>query len=142
MSTRRVVIGKRADGAYGIFVSKAGFDAYTTADSNLLLNVSSKVSTLLLLGKVSSTQTIALGLSRSPIVLVTTQNSLSGLPGYSGSGGPCRPSPLMSMTPDGSGGYVVGYTTPGTATINGNGASMTVTCGGPTVYAVYSKAFT
>ncbi|WP_257195872.1 MULTISPECIES: hypothetical protein [unclassified Bradyrhizobium] len=126
-----------------MFVSKgSGFDAHTTADSNLILNVSAKVSTLLLLGKVSATQTIALGLSRSPIVMVTTQNPLTGLPGYSGSGGPCRPSPLITMTPDGSGGYIVGISPPGAAIINGNGASLTVSCSGPTVYAVYSKAFT
>jgi hypothetical protein len=142
VSTRRVVIGKRGDGTYGIFVSKPGFDANSAASGNLMLNITSKVSTLLMMGKVASSQVIALGLSRSPIVLVTTQNSLSGLPGYGGSGGPCRPSPLMSLTPDGHGGYVVGSSPPGTAIINSNGASMTISCSGPTVYAVYSKAFT
>jgi hypothetical protein len=142
MSTRRVVIGKRADGTYGIFVSKAGFDANNAANGNLMLNISSKVSTLLMMGKVFSSQVIPLGLSRSPITLVTTENSLTGLPGYGGSGGPCRPSPLMSLTPNGNGGYVVGSGPPGTLTVNGNGASMTISCSGPTVYAVFSKAFT
>jgi hypothetical protein len=143
MTTRRVVIGKRADGTNGLFVSKVGFDAYNTADANLILNVSSKVSMLLLMGKVGSTTTIALGLSRSPIVLVTTLNPLSSnLPGYSGSSGPARPSPFMTLTPDGHGGFVVGSSPPGTATINSNGASVTITCSVTTVYAVFSKAFT
>jgi hypothetical protein len=143
MTTRRVVVGKRANGANGLFVSKVGFDAFNTPDANLILNITSKVSTLLLMGKVGSTATIALGLSRSPIVLVTTLNPLnSNLPGYSGSSGPARPSPFMTLTPDGSGGYVIGSTPPGTATINSNGASVTVTCSVTTVYAVFSKAFT
>jgi hypothetical protein len=137
------VVGKRADGANGLFVSKVGFDASTAADANLIVNVTSKVSTLLLMGKVASTATIALGLSRSPIVLVTTLNPLnSNLPGYSGSSGPARPSPFMTLTPDGHGGYVVGTSPPGTATINSNGASVTVTCSVTTLYAVFSKAFT
>lgn len=143
MTTRRIVIGKRSDGTEGIFVSKAGFDAYSTADANLVMNISSKVSVLLLLGTVSSTQVISLGLSRSPTVLVTSENSLQNtIAGYTGPGGPARPSPLLTLTPDGHGGYIVGQAPASSATINSNGASMTVSCSVATVYAVYSKAFT
>lgn len=143
MSTRRIVIGRRSDGTEGLFVSKAGFDAYSTPDANLVMNISNKVSMLLLLGLVSSSQTISLGLTRSPIVLVTSENNLRGtLAAYSGPGGPVRPSPLFFETPNGSGGYNVGMSPASSATINGNGASVTISCGVATVYAVYSKAFT
>lgn len=130
MTTRRVIIGKRSNGDNGIFVSPAGVDAFTAADSQLLLNIQSKVSQLILLGRVSSSQTVALGLNRSPVVLCTSRNTLAGVPGHSGSGGPTRPSPLNGSFPTSS------------ATINGNGASMTINCSVDTVYAVYGLAFT
>jgi hypothetical protein len=130
MSDRRINVGKRNDGTYGIFVARPGFDAFTTADANLVLNIQSKVSQLLMLGHVASTQTISLGLSRSPMVLVTSKNTLASVPGHVGSGGPTRPSPLGNGFPFSS------------ATINGNGVSLTVSCSVDTTYAVYSTPFT
>ncbi|WP_316214286.1 MULTISPECIES: hypothetical protein [unclassified Bradyrhizobium] len=143
MSVRRVVIGRRADGTFGAFVSKAGFDALVTPDANLLLNISSKVSFLLQLGLVGASQVVPLGLSRSPVVMVTSENSLGGtLANYNGPGGPTRPSPLAYVIPNGSGGFSVGLSPASSATINGNGASVTINCSVGTVYAVYSQAFT
>jgi len=131
MSTRRIVIGKRNDGTFGIFVSPAGVDAFFAADSSLILNIQSKVSQLILLGQVSSSQTISLGLSRSPIVLVTSKNSLAGIYGYPGGAGPVRPSPLGTNV------SAFSY-----AVINGNGASVSISAPVPTTVAVYAKAFT
>ena len=131
MSTRRIVIGRRADGTYGIFVSRPGFDAYTTADVNLVLNIQSKVSQLILMGSVNSTQVVPLGLSRSPVVLVTSKNTMAGVPGYVGPGGPTRPSPLA-----------INVSAFASATINGNGASVTINAPIPTTFAVYAKPFT
>jgi hypothetical protein len=142
VSTRRVVIGKRGDGTFGIFVSRDGFDSFNTADANLLFNISSKVSALILLTTVASTQTISLGLSQSPLALVTSLNGLSSLPGYSGTGGPARPSPFLLLIPDGSGGFIITRTPVSSATINGNGASLTISCSAPTTVAIYSKPFT
>lgn len=36
--TRRVLLGKGADGFYGVKVSKAGFDVYDTGNENLVMN--------------------------------------------------------------------------------------------------------
>jgi hypothetical protein len=141
VSTRRVVIGKRGDGTFGIFVSRDGFDAFNTADANLLLNISSKVSALILLTTVASTQTISLGLSQSPLALVTSLNGLESLPGYTGTGGPARPSPFLLLIPNGDG-FIITRTPVASATINGNGASLTISCSAPTTVAVYSKPFT
>ena len=131
MSTRRIVIGKRNDGTFGIFVSPSGVDAFTAADASLVLNIQSKVSQLILMGSVSSNQVISLGLSRSPVVHVTSKNTLAGVPGYSGAGGPTRPSPLA-----------VNVSAFSYATINGNGASVTIIAPVPTSFAVYAKPFT
>jgi len=141
VTTRRILIGRRADGANGIFVAKPGFDAYTALDANLLLNISSKVSSLLQAGLVASSQVVPLGLSRPPLVLVTSENSLGGtLASYHGPGGPARPSPLPYEIPNGSGGFTVGMNPSSSATINGGGASVSVICSVATVYAVYSQA--
>jgi hypothetical protein len=143
MTTRRVVIGKRFNGDYGIFVSKPGFDAYNAADADLSLNISSKVSALLLLAHVSSTQTISLGLSRSPIALVTSLNALSSyLPGAPVTSGPTRPSPMFALQSDGNGGFVITASPSAAAVINGNGASITISCSGPANVAVYTVPFT
>src|SRR5258708_27263715 len=101
----------------------------TAADSTLILNVTSKVSQLLLMGRISSSQAIALGLSRSPYVFITSQFNWAGVAGHTLGAGPFRPSPA----PGSSG---------STATVNSNGVSMTISCSLPTVYQVYSQAFT
>ena len=55
--TRRIIGGSRANGDVGLFISPPGVDAFTAADAALILNVTSKVSQLLLLGRASSSQT-------------------------------------------------------------------------------------
>lgn len=128
--TRCVILGPRNDGTIGIFVSPAGVDAFTAADSALLLNISSKVSQLILLGRVSASAVITLGLSRSPYVFVTGQYDFSAIIGHTLGPGPARPSPGVGQTNT-------------SATINSNGASMTIsTPTQPVVYQVYAQAFT
>lgn len=128
--SKRIVLGPRANGDVGLFVSPAGVDADTAADSALLLNVSEKVSQLILLGSIAAGGgTVTLGLGRSPFVFVTSQFNFSGVIGHTTGPGPMRPSPL----PGGS---------PSSAQINSNGASMTITAPTKTTYAVYSQAFT
>jgi hypothetical protein len=136
--TRRVVIGTRGNGDRGIFVSPPGIDAFTASDSALLLSVSNKISQLLLLGQVSSNQTVALGLGKNPIVILTTQNPFSDL-GISGLGnlsGPSRPSPCATLVT----GPAVSRGNLAEATINSNGANMTITTSVKTFYAVYNRA--
>jgi hypothetical protein len=128
--SRRIVLGPRGNGDVGLFVSPPGVDAFTAADSALVLNVTSKVSALILLGAVTSSGTIALGLSLKPYVFVTSQYNFAAVIGHTLGPGPMRPSPL----PGGAG--------PSSATINGGGASMTITVSTKTTYAVYSAAFT
>lgn len=127
--SRRIVLGARANGDVGLFISPPGVDAMTAADSALILNVTSKVSQLLLMGRIFSSQTIPLGLSRSPYVFITSQWDFANVTGHTTGPGPFRPSP----PPFGTG---------STATINGNGASMTLNIAYTTIYQVYSQAFT
>ena len=127
--TRRVVF-QRSNGDRGIFVSPPGVDAYTALDADLLLNVTSKVSQLILLGNIAAGGgTVTLGLHRSPYVFVTSTYDFSGIIGHTLGPGPMRPSPM----PGGSN---------SSATINSNGASMTITAPTKTIYAVYGQAFT
>ena len=90
--SRRVVVGKRADGSTGLFISPPGVDAYTAPDSSLVLSVGAKVSQLILLGRVGSSSVISLGLSQRPIVWITSYNSI-GLTGDATRTGVIRPSP-------------------------------------------------
>lgn len=124
----RVIVGPRANGDIGLFVSPPGVNADTAADAALRLSITSKVSQLIMLGQVASNQTISLGLSRSPFVFVTSCNTLVGVPGHTWGDGPVRPSPLQ-----GGASAVV---------INSNGASMTIVCSTKTIYEVYNQAFT
>lgn len=132
--TKRIIIGPRANGDIGVFVSPVGIDADTAADSALLLNVTSKVSQLILLGRITASGTIALGLHRSPYVFITSEWDFSGVTGHTAGPGPIRPSPPSSA---------YGFST---ATINSNGASMTIAIGSPgsypVNYQVYGQAFT
>lgn len=126
--SRRVVAGKRANGDTGLFISPPGVDAYTAPDASLVLSVGSKVSQLVLLGSVSSSQVISIGLGQRPIVLVTTYNSVT-LTGTGTRTGVIRPSP-----------WALGQVS-ANVTINSGGASMTVSTSVQTTYAVYAKAF-
>ena len=125
---KRIVLGIRNNGDVGIFVSPAGVDADTAADSALLLNVSSKVSQLILLGSVNSNSTVVLGLGSKPIVFVTSEWNFSGVIGHTLGSGPMRPSPMLG-------------TSFASATINSGGASMDIVAPTKTKYAVYSQAF-
>lgn len=127
--TKRIIIGPRANGDVGMFVSPVGVDADTAADSALLLSATSKVSQLILMSRVSSSTTIPLGLSRSPYVLITSQWDWTGVAGHTLGPGPFRPSPVA--------GGIASY-----VQINSNGASMFVSCVLPTLYEVYGQAFT
>lgn len=127
----RIVLGPRANGDKGLFISPVGVDADTAADSALLLNASSKVSQLLLMGRITSTQTITLGLGRSPLVFITSEFNWSGITGHTAGPGPFRPS-----SPPG------GATSASTCTVNSNGVSITITLTLPTTFQVYSQAFT
>lgn len=126
--SRRVVAGIRANGDTGLFVSPPGVDAYTASDASLVLSIGSKVSQLVLLGSVFSSQTISIGLGQQPIVLVTTYNSIN-LTGPGPRSGVIRPSPWASGQVSAS------------VTINSGGLSMTVSTSVQTTYAVYAKAF-
>jgi hypothetical protein len=135
--TRRVVIGKRNNGDTGVFVSPVGVDAYTAADSSLVLGISARVSQLLLLGAVPSSQTVILGFGAVPHVLLTSlQTYVDGTVSLSG---PLRPSPWPTSTPNGSGGYTIAAATPSYADITSDGASMYVTAPRRTIYAVYNR---
>jgi hypothetical protein len=127
--TKRIVLGPRANGDVGIFISPVGVDADTAADAALILNVTSKVSQLILMGRITSSATVALGLSRSPFVFITSEYNFSGVTGHTTGPGPMRPSPPP-------------FGTSSHATINSNGVSMTLTIAYPTTYQVYSQAFT
>lgn len=135
--THRVVIGKRSNGDSGIFISPAGVDALTAADSALILNISRKIPQLLFLGYVTASATVALGLSVSPIVFVTSQDTIKGV-GYDSVQGPIRPSPSGTYTYDPSGPTWT-LTTPSSVAINSGGASMTITALVKTSYAVYNS---
>jgi hypothetical protein len=130
--TKRVVIGPRANGDVGVFVSPSGVDADTAADSALRLSITSKVSQLILLGRVTAGgHTISLGLGRSPYVFLTSQWDFAGVSGHTLGPGPFRPSPPPIS------GAGVSY-----LVINSNGASMSINAAYTCVYAVYGQAFT
>ena len=126
--SRRIVKGVRANGDSGLFVAPAGLDAFTASDNQLILSISGKVSQLILLGYVNGSGTVVLGLTRRPIVLLTSQNTISELFLYSQLDGPIRPSPYRF------GGSAA------TATINGNGDSLSISSAIKTYYAVFNEA--
>ena len=136
--SRRARLGARANGDVGLFIGTPGADAATEPDAALILNVTAKVSQLILMGRVTVPSVVALGLAHSPFVFVTSQYDFAAVIGHTLGPGPVRPSPP----------FLLGAA-PATATINGNGASMTIglastSSGGPypALYQVYSKAFT
>ncbi|MGO3934765.1 hypothetical protein [Rhodopseudomonas pseudopalustris] len=144
MSDRNIVAGVRANADCGLFVAPPGVDAYYAADDQLRLNVSSRISQLIMLAWVSSPQVVALGLSRSPYVLLFSREPLANtILGPGGLEGAIRPSPSgLKSSSNQDGGVSFIYYPPSSATINGDGASMTIDTTRPTCYAVYNKAFT
>lgn len=128
--TRRVVIGQRANGDFGIFVSPPGIDAYTATDDQLNLSASNRVTQLLQIGVLGGSGSVYLGLPVRPLVLIFgTGNATGELPGYPGVQGVARPAPLYGGDPQ-------AY-----ADIASDGSSMYVTCSIRTIYAVYNRQF-
>lgn len=142
--TRRAVFGLRGAGSNGLFISPAGIDAYYASDDQLILNVSSKISQLIMFGWVGGSTTVALGLSRSPYVLITSRETLNDVVGIqSGTTGSIRPSPSgLKIGTSQDGGVTFRQMPPASATINSNGASMSIDAPRPTAYAVYNVPFT
>jgi hypothetical protein len=128
--TRRVVLGQRANGDYGLFVSPPGIDAYTAPDEQLSLSASNRMAQLLQIGAIGGSTTVFLGLSIRPIVILFGTGNITGeLPGYPGVQGVGRPAPLFAGDPQS---YV---------DIAGDGSAMNVTCGARTIYAVYNRQY-
>lgn len=138
MTIPRVVIGTRGNGDRGLFVSPPGVNAFTAADSALLLSIFSKMSQLLLLGQVASSGTVALGLGKNPLVILTSQNPFSdfGISGLGNLSGPSRPSPCATIVT----GPSVSRGNLSSAVINSSGASMSISTSVKTFYAVYNRA--
>lgn len=144
---KRVIIGRRSNGSpnKGIFISPPGVDAETAPDASLTLNISEKINQLVMSSFVTFSQTVPLGLARSPFVFLTSRADLSQNYGYGALTGPIRPSPYGTTTTiqAGDGSFLIVPLPPSaTATINGNGASMFLSVSGRVDFAVYRNAFT
>lgn len=130
MATKRIVLGTRANGDEGLFVAPVGIDADTAGDSQLRMSIVSKISQLLMIGRVSAgVSDIPLGLSRSPYVFLTSQYDFSGISGHTLGPGPFRPSPPPAR--DFSSVLIIS-----------NGNSLRITSTYTCIYQVYSQAFT
>jgi hypothetical protein len=127
--TRRVVIGSRANGNVGLFVSPPGVDAFTAPDSTLIMNVTSKVSQLILFGTVGGSSTVIIGQTQRPIVFITSQYSFSDIIGHTAGPGPVRPSPF-----NGSGASA-------NASVASDGSLMVISAPAQVFYYVYSSVF-
>lgn len=130
-----VIIGKRVptiDSDVGLFISPPGVDAETAPDNQLTLGISTLIPQMIMLGQTASvSETVPIGVSRTPLVLITSLQSMKDVFGYDFATGPLRPSPWDTEANN------------ATATINGNGASMTITCALAKVrYEVYRFALT
>ena len=128
--SRRARVGARANGDVGLFIGPPGADAAAAADAALILNVSSKVSQLILMGRATSSGIVPLGLSRSPFVFLTSQFDWAGVIGHALGPGPFRPSPPF-----------IASASPSTAAINNHGESMSLSLVFPATYQVYSATF-
>jgi hypothetical protein len=80
--SRRVRVGARANGDVGLFIGPPGADANTAPDAALILNVSSKVSQLILMGRAMQSVTVPLGLKHSPFVFLTSQFDWANVIGH------------------------------------------------------------
>jgi hypothetical protein len=93
-----------------------------------------------LLGQISSSGTVSLGLGKNPIVILTTQNTFNdnGVSGYGTLTGPTRPAPCATVVTSPS--VTISRGSLASATINSSGANMSVTTSVKTFYAVYNGA--
>lgn len=135
MTTRRVVIGRRANGQKGVFIAPPGIDAYTAVDSQLTLGVGTAIPQLVMEGWLSSSTTLPLGFSHSPIVLLHSMGTFNYLTTING---PMRPSPMPSINSDGTQWTKIA---PSYAQINSNGASVSFSIVQRTYYQIYNKAW-
>jgi hypothetical protein len=126
--SRRITIGNRSNGEAGVFVAPPGYDSYYAADTDLLLSIYEKVSSLLLMGYVSSSQSVALGYGVRPVVMLSSIRNVNAFTGL------CRPSPLFFSQ---VGAPQTGYST---ATLASDGSSMYVSAPVLTRYDVYNEA--
>lgn len=130
--SRRLYIGER-DGEAGFFLAPPGVDAKTAPLNQLKMSVTNRVAQFIMIGLTGTANTtVQLGLSRVPIVVLIGRQSIpSWVPGYPDNV-PIRPSPWhQNLGPIYS-----------TATVNGNGASMTVTGAVSKVHIVYRLPIT
>jgi hypothetical protein len=132
MSDRRVVIGKRSTGESGIFIAPVGLDAFYAVDSQLILSITGKVSQILKIGFVLSSQYVPLGYGAKPYILLTGVPYMSSVPGYGDLQGATRPSPIgvYGATPGNS-----------QAEIAADGSGMSLYTSQKCCYAVFNKAF-
>jgi hypothetical protein len=68
---RRIIIGRRKDGQYGLWVSAPGWDADTAPTDGLLLEMTQSVAQILMRGTVVPSVIVPLNLNTSPLVLLT-----------------------------------------------------------------------
>lgn len=129
MSTPAITTRRGDD--VGLFVAPPGVNALTAPLGQLTLGISTFIPQLMFLGIVApGSHLVPMGLSRTPVVLITSRQSMAGVPGYEGLTGPLRPSPWLNA----QNAY---------AQINGNGASMTIVSSAFDVrYEVYRAAIT
>ncbi|MFC0243684.1 hypothetical protein [Rhodopseudomonas telluris] len=138
-----ILMGVRYNGDCGLFVAPPGINAYYASNEQLRLNISDKVSQLVLFGWVGGSAAIGLGFSRSPFVIITSREPMYDIVAISGLEGAIRPSPSgLKRGTNQDGGVTFRPTTKATATIVDNGAWMAIEADRPTSYAVYNAPFT
>jgi len=127
--TKRVVLGRRADNTYGLFISVPGVDVDYASSDQLLVGLTQATSQIVMIGVVGAGSTLVpLGFTRSPFVLLNTFQSMNNtLYTFAGR---MKPSPF-DVEANGA-----------RSQINGNGASMTVSSGLGCGYTVANAAYT
>jgi hypothetical protein len=120
--TPRVVLGKRGT-EYGIWVTPPGFNAQTALDSVMVMQMSTSIDQTIIIGAVSSTQLVPLGLNARPMVLLTVKGSHPSLGN-------------VSMNPG-----LAGFNNTSGSNVAVEAASMLVSCSQLTSYIVMRRAF-
>ena len=120
--TPRVVLGKRGS-EYGIWATPPGFNALTALDAVMIMQMSTSVDQTIMIGAVSSTQTVPLGLNARPIVFLTVKGTHPTLGN-------------VSMNPG-----LAGFNNTSGSRADIEAASMLITCTYLTSYIVMRRAF-
>lgn len=109
--TRRVLLGKGANGFYGLKVSKPGFDVYTAADDDLVFNSDNNIFKIVrkdtaTVSKPANTartvETVPHGLGYAPLVIAFNDSSPPGIASLS-------PSPNINVDSGGSVSFQAGF---------------------------------